>query len=137
MCPMHQDVKDDSENGGEEWYEWCIENWGTKWDIADASILSHEDDDELEIVFNTAWSPPTTALDFWKTTNTYLPTTLKYIEHGCRIQGTWEDGEHDNDLYEDNCWECVDCGESYHSDWGEPDVNDANGPKCADCTERC
>lgn len=37
--------------GSLDWYEWCVKNWGTKWN---ADTLSVSDD---EIIFNTAWSP--------------------------------------------------------------------------------
>ena len=41
----------------DRWYHWCIDNWGTKWDVCDKSI-EMSDYDSLEITFNTAWSPP-------------------------------------------------------------------------------
>ena len=34
-----------------EWYHWCIENWGTKWD----DMLGYIG---IRCSFNTAWSPP-------------------------------------------------------------------------------
>ena len=40
----------------DRWYHWCIENWGTKWDICDKSV--DYDEECLELTFNTAWSPP-------------------------------------------------------------------------------
>jgi hypothetical protein len=58
-------------------YTWCVENWGTKWDIGELiysdispTILPEEvdmwgvEDDgihELSIDFETAWTPPTEA----------------------------------------------------------------------------
>ena len=44
------DVNDD------RWYNWRVANWGTKWDCYDLSI--DEDEQELNLQFNTAWSPP-------------------------------------------------------------------------------
>ena len=38
------------------WYEWCIPNWGTKWECWDEHC-SH-DDNETSYCFTTAWSPP-------------------------------------------------------------------------------
>ena len=38
-------------------YEWCLENWGTKWGFCDVHLES-ESEDELQYTFNTAWSPP-------------------------------------------------------------------------------
>ena len=39
------------------WYEWQIENWGTKWNADDQGIDDSEDD-FVHIQFNTAWSAP-------------------------------------------------------------------------------
>jgi len=49
--------------GHRDWYDWSIENWGTKWS-------PHIDDDEIDIYegrivsfsYDTAWSPPTALL---------------------------------------------------------------------------
>ena len=40
------------EYGHDTWYDWCIDNWGTKWNAAEATI----GDDYLE--FETAWDAP-------------------------------------------------------------------------------
>ena len=40
----------------DRWYDWQIQNWGTKWEPTDLSV--EQCDEELEITFNTAWSPP-------------------------------------------------------------------------------
>ena len=39
--------------GADSWYDWCCENWGTKWNASDTYII---DDNEIE--FSTAWSCP-------------------------------------------------------------------------------
>ena len=41
----------------DRWYDWRIQNWDTKWDCYDVSI-DDDDIEQLEISFNTAWSPP-------------------------------------------------------------------------------
>lgn len=40
-----------------DWYDWDIDNWGTKWDCYDVELKTL-DDTEVVIVFNTAWSCP-------------------------------------------------------------------------------
>ena len=45
------DVNDD------RWYNWRVANWGTKWDCYDLTI-DQDDEQELNLQFNTAWSPP-------------------------------------------------------------------------------
>lgn len=38
------------------WYEWNIENWGTKWDACDVHL--EETGRKLTYSFDTAWVPP-------------------------------------------------------------------------------
>ena len=43
----------------DRWYEWNITNWGTKWDITANQVeFNYEDSEQLEMEFDTAWSPP-------------------------------------------------------------------------------
>ena len=42
--------------GAYDWYDWSRMNWGTKWTPSDVSIESDEDD--ITIIFDTAWSFP-------------------------------------------------------------------------------
>jgi len=43
----------------DRWYNWNITNWGTKWDITAKSVeFEYEDSEQLEVSFETAWSPP-------------------------------------------------------------------------------
>ena len=45
--------------GANNWYDWRVTNWGTKWGIDGESIQFYdEDEDRIEIHFDTAWSPP-------------------------------------------------------------------------------
>ncbi len=44
------------EYGHATWYDWCVENWGTKWDACRVCY------DETRIVFETAWSSPANIL---------------------------------------------------------------------------
>jgi hypothetical protein len=43
--------------GYNTWYDFCINEWGTKWDINGGEITG-ESDTSLTIYFETAWSPP-------------------------------------------------------------------------------
>ena len=40
----------------DRWYHWCINNWGTKWDLSELDM--EYDEESLELTFSTAWSPP-------------------------------------------------------------------------------
>jgi len=49
-----------------DWYAWCVEHWGTKWDTYDTTRLStvtHYDVAAQSYKFHTAWSPPTVWLE--------------------------------------------------------------------------
>lgn len=38
--------------GYETWYDWCINNWGTKWNACDCNITDNT------VIFTTAWNAP-------------------------------------------------------------------------------
>lgn len=44
--------------GYKDWYNWAIDKWGTKWDAYDQTLV-RKSDTEAELIFLTAWSPPT------------------------------------------------------------------------------
>ena len=39
-----------------DWYNWRIDNWGTKWNASDCYIIFNKD--RIVFTFNTAWSAP-------------------------------------------------------------------------------
>ena len=49
--------------GKNNWYDWSVENWGTKWDVDSPEVIIDRDD-ELEYVFQTAWSTPARAMEY-------------------------------------------------------------------------
>ena len=45
--------------GYASWYDFCVNEWGTKWDTECHSVdIYEEHPDTLEAVFDTAWAPP-------------------------------------------------------------------------------
>lgn len=78
------------------WYGWCIDHWGSKWGAYE--IFTENDEDELEIMFQTAWNPPN---DYFmkKLTGKYpkLHFRLTYAERGCQFYGYWE--KKDDDIF--------------------------------------
>ena len=44
------------EYGYDNWYDWCVDNWGTKWDVDCGEGDWWENTISYE--FDTAWSPP-------------------------------------------------------------------------------
>jgi hypothetical protein len=82
---------------GEEWYHWCIENWGTKWDVngSDDGVVDLKEN-EITLYFDTAWSPP---LEFYIALE-HLGFTVEgyYYEPGMNFVGKWD--ENGDDCYE-------------------------------------
>jgi hypothetical protein len=77
------------------WWDWRLQNWGTKWDIGykegeygDKAQLSK--DGSMFVYFNSAWSPPTDAYAKLMEMGYYI--RAYYYEGGCAFCGSWEDG---------------------------------------------
>lgn len=76
----------DVEALGDKWYDHCIENWGTKWDMYNVTLKSPEPH-ILKIHATTAWSPPLEAL---KTISAKYPGVVIrvwYKEPGMNFMG--------------------------------------------------
>lgn len=76
--------------GATDWYQWRIDNWGTKWDISHISYVnSFEDYDKFGVQINcdTAWAPPENGLqklsEIFKDTYFYC----EFTEPGMGFQG--------------------------------------------------
>lgn len=75
------------------WYNWRLENWGTKWDLDEreqkevADQLISEDCD-FQAPFMTAWSPPIEAIAALSEMFPNDQFTLDYFEGGCWFAGT-------------------------------------------------
>ena len=70
----------------DRWYDWRIENWDTKWDAYDVSILD-EDLENLEVSFNTAWSPPEAICRKIREDYPDVSVSWFFDEPGCEIAG--------------------------------------------------
>ena len=73
------------------WYEWRIENWGTKWDIYD-STCARIDANALVLSFLSAWSPPIGV--FHKLVDMDFDIDARYFDEGWLFIGqfTADDG---------------------------------------------
>ena len=72
--------------GATGWYSWSCNNWGTKWD-AYAQSVNWNEEDTLEIEFDTAWSPPIPWLEAVAAKYPHLDITMRYEEEGMGFMG--------------------------------------------------
>lgn len=98
---MHQFQMDLNKRifGYKDWYDYCVSEWGTKWDVGYrsesdnlAEIQVGEGQHFVEVSFESAWSPPIEAYD--KLSDLGYRIEAYYYEPGCAFCGRYdEDGE--------------------------------------------
>ena len=138
---------------GDNWYDWNVRNWGTKWDVAvhnddnypDTVLHEHKSEGEdqwLVYGFNTAWSPPLPAMEKLSALVPNCVVTLSFEEEtGWGGEYEFVNGEMTAESgYENKCRDCDedntmeycdnDCGEICSAcNWlGEADL---------DCVAEC
>ena len=73
--------------GDDRWYDWRLQNWDTKWDAYDVNIVD-DDPENMEIEFNTAWSPPEAICHALREKfEDTVSVSWFYDEPGCEIAG--------------------------------------------------
>ena len=80
----------------QDWYEWNISNWGTKWDIGSDNneirgLHPTVVDNEASMSFDSAWSPPVGL--YQKLVELGFSVNASYFEPGLAFCGIYEDGE--------------------------------------------
>lgn len=79
--------------GGVSWYEWAVNNWGTKWNACNQDAADYVEGSRfLEYVFDTAWCHP---VGYYNILGAWI--SANYPE----VEGSWrashEDGGYDFD----------------------------------------
>lgn len=76
--------------GAADWYDWCVSNWGTKWDASNDGFEAEpsEDGKTVYLNFQTAWSPP---IQFLRTMTADFgfDITAYYLEEGASFTGKY------------------------------------------------
>mgnify|MGYP001970951374 FL=1 len=99
-------------DGHNNWYDWRVQNWATKWDvdIYEGSIQEQEElfgpddgDKRVTFGFDSAWAPPIGAYEHYLSNNSDMSIRAVYYEPGCDFMGVWED-------MDDRCYECSEDG---------------------------
>lgn len=90
--------------GTNNWYDWSIENWGTKWNVShiephvDVKVSNDFDpydywkfdEQKATLTFDTAWSPPLPWLEVAATKYPGLYFRMTYIDDGMFFEGLVE-----------------------------------------------
>jgi hypothetical protein len=90
-------------HGYSNWYDYCVNEWGTKWDIGGDDYNAPQEDgpNKITMAFDSAWAPPTAAMD--KMMDLGFSVRLYYYEPGMCFAGIYsEDGDDYYDLSDMN-----------------------------------
>ena len=71
----------------DRWYNWRVQNWGTKWDCYSLEIDDTDMHYGFEVTFETAWSPPEESCNAIREQYDDLSRSWFYDEPGCEIAG--------------------------------------------------
>ena len=73
------------------WYDYCVGEWGTKWDVGEQGASDiHPEGKMLHTSFDSAWAPPIAAYE--KLLDLGFRVKAMYFEGGMNFAGIWEDG---------------------------------------------
>lgn len=107
--------------GYSDWYGFCVNEWGTKWDVGGSDYGNPTITAEGKMIagFDSAWSPPTNAME--KLVDMGFTVKLYYYEPGMCFAGVWEGNE---DGFDDDYYEYGDMSSSEVADQLPAELND-------------
>lgn len=78
-----------AKHGASDWYEWCNNNWGTKWGDYDTDLSYYEEGDTMaQFTYTTAWGPGIQGLVGISREYPNLVFVNSYEEGGCELLGS-------------------------------------------------
>ena len=84
-------------DGFDNWYDWRVQNWGTKWDIDPGEGLEFTDNGDgtaqISGWFESAWAPPIQAYDTFLDDMDGCSLTADYHEPGMDFAGFYDNGD--------------------------------------------
>ena len=84
-------------HGYATWYDYCVNEWGTKWDVGgEGDQASQDSPTDLRMNFDSAWAPPIAAME--KFQDLGFKVKLIYWESGMCFCGLFD--ENGDDYYE-------------------------------------
>ena len=78
-------------DGFDNWYDWRVQNWGSKWDVDADNLELSDDGTTISGWFDSAWAPPIHAYEYFLTDNEDCSIKSYYYEGGMDFAGLWED----------------------------------------------
>jgi hypothetical protein len=78
------------------WYDFCVNEWGTKWDVGGDGMTAELENGQLVMSFDSAWSPPCNFYE--KLLDLGFEVRAYYYEGGMNFAGIWDNG--DDEFYE-------------------------------------
>jgi len=78
-------------HGYANWYDFCVNEWGTKWDIGADGNPAQDIPGGLMLGFESAWAPPVNAYE--KLFYMGFKIRAMYFEPGMAFAGIFEDGQ--------------------------------------------
>ena len=85
-------------DGFDNWYDWRVSNWGTKWDVDTDGLEYTDNGDGTAVIsgyFESAWSPPIDAYQTFCDDMDNCSLDAYYDEGGMDFAGHWYDGVDD------------------------------------------
>jgi hypothetical protein len=105
-----------AKHGYANWYDYCVNEWGTKWDVGGDGGMATEGVNRIEMNFDSAWAPPTAAMD-------------KFMALGFKVKLVyWESGMCFAGIYDENGDDYID-----YSDMTADEVAEAINPELDEC----
>lgn len=77
--------------GFDNWYDWCVQNWQTKWEVDTEQLELSDDGTTISGWFDSAWAPPIGAYEHFLEQNEDCSIKAHYYEGGMDFGGCWED----------------------------------------------
>ena len=71
----------------DRWYNWRVQNWGTKWDCYTLEMDDTDLPHGFEVTFETAWSPPEEVCSAIREQYPNVSISWFYDEPGCEFAG--------------------------------------------------
>ena len=90
-----QEKLNEAQHGYKNWYDFCTNEWGTKWDVGVEGSQTLVNENELTTYFDSAWSPPTGA--YAKLQDLGFEVEAYYYESGMCFAGIYD--ENGDDFY--------------------------------------